>query len=118
MELEAVIRALTYLEPSYIDLYCDSQYVLKGMSEWIPNWIKKNWNRGKKNTVKNLDKWKMLTVLAEKHKIKYHWVRGHNGDKYNEIVDIEANTKARSSYEEYLCIRHIWNKAKPILVKK
>lgn len=87
MELKAVIEALRALKhPCKIDLYTDSQYVQKGMNEWVKTWILKNWKN-----VKNVELWQELINLAESHKITWHWVRGHNGHIGNERVDELAN---------------------------
>lgn len=83
MELYAVIEALRALKgPCVIDLFVDSEYVKKGMTEWMPGWIRKNWHK-----VKNRDLWELLKEEAERHQIKWHWVKGHAGNIYNERVD-------------------------------
>ncbi len=87
MELRAVIEALKALKhPCKIDIYTDSQYVQKGMKEWIQNWKQKNWKN-----VKNVALWQELDSLAISHNITWHWVRGHNGHEGNERVDTLAN---------------------------
>ncbi len=87
MELTAVIKALeTLKEPCKIVIYTDSQYVQKGMSEWINGWKLKNWKN-----VKNDWLWKQLDQLASLHVISWQWVRGHNGHTGNEYVDRLAN---------------------------
>jgi ribonuclease HI len=87
MELRAVIEALKALkEPCKIELYTDSQYVQKGMLEWIKTWKIKNWKN-----VKNVELWQELDSLASKHNISWHWVRGHSGHDGNERVDELAN---------------------------
>lgn len=87
MELRAVIEALAALKESCkIDLYTDSQYVQKGMLEWIKTWKIKNWKN-----VKNVELWQELDSLAIKHTISWHWVRGHSGHSGNERVDELAN---------------------------
>lgn len=83
MELTAAIMALESLERPYqVDLYTDSEYLKKGITEWIKNWIKKNW-RG----VKNPDLWERLHEATQRHDIKWHWVKGHAGHEHNERVD-------------------------------
>lgn len=87
MELKAVIEALRLLkEPCTLDVYTDSQYVQRGMSEWISSWKQKNWKK-----VKNAELWQELDSLAQCHSIKWHWIRGHNGHAGNERVDALAN---------------------------
>lgn len=93
MELMAVIEALKSLKRTCkIQIFTDSQYVQRGMLEWIEGWKKKNWKN-----VKNPDLWQELDKLASNHDISWNWVRGHNGDRYNERADELANL-AISSY--------------------
>lgn len=96
MELMAVINALTYLkEPSSVTLYSDSQYVIRAFKEgWLEKWQRNGWNNTT-GEVKNKDLWKLLYILAGKHEIEWNWVKGHAGDKYNEICDTLAVTAAR-----------------------
>jgi ribonuclease HI len=92
MELTAAIQALLVLKrPSVVDLYTDSQYLRLGMTEWLSQWKKKGWRNSKKEPVKNAELWQMLDELAEKHKIKWHWVKGHSGHPENELADQLAN---------------------------
>lgn len=92
MELLAAIKALESLHEScIIDLYTDSQYVQKGISEWLPNWKKKNWKKSDNKPVKNADLWKQLDELQVKHRITWHWVKGHSGHIENDLVDALAN---------------------------
>ena len=87
MELTAVIEALKALNRSCsIEIYTDSQYVKRGMTEWIGGWQRKNWK-----DVKNPDLWQELLKVAKVHNINWHWVRGHNGDPNNERADELAN---------------------------
>lgn len=89
MELTAVIQALKCLKPkttSNIVLYTDSQYVQKGITDWIYGWKKRNWKK-----VKNIDLWQELDSLAQNYNITWEWVRGHNNHKGNEYVDELAN---------------------------
>ena len=88
MELLAVIRALEQLkEPCEVALTTDSQYVRKGITEWLAAWKKRNWRTAGKKPVKNIDLWQELEAVAGKHKINWHWVRGHCGHRENEIAD-------------------------------
>lgn len=92
MELSAAIHALKALKVSCkVDLYTDSQYVQKGISEWLPRWKKKNWKTASKKPVKNADLWETLDKLTEPHQIKWHWVKGHSNHKENDLVDSVAN---------------------------
>lgn len=92
MELTAVIRALEALKrPCEIDLYTDSQYVQKGISEWIASWRRRGWKTADKKPVKNVDLWLELDRLAGAHRIRWHWVRGHAGHTENERADRLAN---------------------------
>jgi ribonuclease HI len=87
MELTAVIQALTALQrPCGVVLHTDSQYVQKGISEWIHGWKKKGW-KTKTGPVKNVDLWQQLDQLNQKHKVDWRWVRGHNGHPENERAD-------------------------------
>ncbi|ROZ77040.1 ribonuclease HI [Ramlibacter sp. WS9] len=94
MELMAVIEALRALKrPCAVTLNVDSQYVLKGMTEWLPGWKAKGWKTSTKQPVKNVDLWQALDELVNRsgHKIEWRWVRGHNGDVGNERADVLAN---------------------------
>ena len=92
MELTAAIMALTEIkEPCEIILYTDSKYVLQGIEEWIHNWKKRGWRGANKKPVKNIDLWKELDQLRDKHNIKWNWVKGHSGDPGNETADMLAN---------------------------
>ena len=94
MELLAVIRALEALKrPCQVALYLDSQYVLKGITEWLPGWKAKGWRTAAKQPVKNVDLWQALDALVNQggHKIDWRWVRGHTGDAGNERADALAN---------------------------
>jgi ribonuclease HI len=102
MEMSAVITALMYIEenlyPCNVFINSDSQYVVKGITEWIPNWKKKGWKNSKKKDVENKDLWIMLDNLTNRIKnIRWQWVRGHNGNKYNEIVDQMCTKILRSN---------------------
>ncbi|MBP6310382.1 MAG: ribonuclease HI [Arenimonas sp.] len=88
MELLAAIEAIESLnKPCRIDLYTDSQYVQKGISEWLPNWIKRGWKNAKGEPVKNQDLWQRLNLATKSHQIEWHWVKGHSGHPENERVD-------------------------------
>lgn len=92
MELLAAIKALSALKESCeIDFTTDSEYLRKGITEWILQWKLKNWEKGVKKQVKNMDLWMKLDSEAQKHKITWHWVKSHSGHLENELVDGLAN---------------------------
>ncbi|MBA4328545.1 MAG: ribonuclease HI [Polaromonas sp.] len=94
MEMTAVIEALSALKrPCRVTLHVDSQYVLKGMTEWIKGWKARGWRTAAKEPVKNVDLWQKLDALVtgSGHKIEWIWVRGHDGDPGNERADVLAN---------------------------
>ena len=94
MEMTAVIQALSALKrPCKITLHLDSQYVLKGMTEWLPGWKAKGWKTAAKQPVKNVDLWQTLDALVQNsgHVIDWRWVKGHAGDVGNERADGLAN---------------------------
>ena len=94
MEMMAVIEALRILKrPCEVALYLDSQYVLKGITEWLPGWKAKGWKTAAKQPVKNVDLWQQLDELVATagHKIDWRWVKGHAGDPGNERADALAN---------------------------
>ncbi|OGV73174.1 MAG: ribonuclease HI [Methylophilales bacterium RIFCSPHIGHO2_02_FULL_57_10] len=92
MELLAVIKALESLKrPSRARIATDSQYVQKGISEWLKGWKARGWRTSSKAPVKNVDLWQELDVLASRHQIEWVWVRGHSGHDGNEHADMLAN---------------------------
>jgi ribonuclease HI len=92
MELTAVIRALEALKrPTAAQVHTDSQYVQKGISEWIHNWKRNGWRTADKKPVKNADLWQTLDGLARQHQIKWLWIKGHAGHPGNERADALAN---------------------------
>ncbi|SDH48673.1 ribonuclease HI [Propionivibrio dicarboxylicus] len=92
MELTAVIRALEALKrPARIQLHTDSQYVQKGISQWIHNWKRNGWKTADKKPVKNADLWQKLDEISQKHEITWTWVKGHAGHPGNERADALAN---------------------------
>ena len=92
MELTAVIRALEALKrPVQARLYTDSEYVRRGISEWLPGWKARGWRTADRKPVKNQDLWERLEELNAGHKIEWHWVPGHAGVPGNERVDHLAN---------------------------
>ena len=92
MELMAVIQALESLKRECkIKVTSDSQYVLKGINEWMENWKKRGWKTSAKKPVKNVDLWQRLDKARESHEIEWAWVKGHSGHTENEIADELAN---------------------------
>ena len=92
MELTAVIRALESLDgPSTVEVYTDSQYVQKGISEWLAAWKRRGWRTADKQPVKNVDLWQRLERAAAAHRVSWHWIKGHAGHPENERADALAN---------------------------
>lgn len=94
MELTAVIEALTALKrPCAVTLYLDSEYVRKGITEWISGWKARGWRTAAKQPVKNVELWQRLDALVSDagHRIEWRWVKGHSGDPGNERADGLAN---------------------------
>jgi ribonuclease HI len=92
MELMGAIAALKALKRScHVRLYTDSQYLRKGITEWLPQWKQRNWRTADKKPVKNLDLWQALEAEIERHTIEWHWVKGHSGVPGNERADALAN---------------------------
>ena len=94
MEMMAVIQALSALrQPCHVDLYLDSEYVRKGITEWIHGWKARGWRTAAKAPVKNVDLWQQLDALVSGgvHQIHWHWVKGHAGNAGNERADALAN---------------------------
>ncbi|NOX76166.1 MAG: ribonuclease HI [Gammaproteobacteria bacterium] len=92
MEMLAAISGLEALSrPCSVDLTTDSQYVLKGATEWMAGWKRRGWKTASKQPVKNVDLWKRLAAALEPHETHWHWVRGHTGHPENERADALAN---------------------------
>ncbi len=92
MELMAAINALAAVkQESVIRLTTDSQYVRKGITEWLAGWKKKGWKNSQKKPVKNVDLWKLLDQQNERHNVSWHWVKGHSGHPGNDKADDLAN---------------------------
>ena len=97
MELTATIEALkSIIKPSRIALYTDSQYVKNGITSWIFNWKKNGWRTASKKLVANKDLWIELDKYVDFHSVDWFWVKGHSGDRYNEIAD-ELAVKAMNN---------------------
>lgn len=91
MELMAALNALNSLkEPCQVDLYTDSIYVRDGISKWIEGWKKNGWRTAAKKPVKNMELWQQLDEARARHRVQWHWVKGHAGHRENERVDALA----------------------------
>jgi ribonuclease HI len=100
MELMAAISALESLtEACAIDLHTDSQYVRQGITLWMANWLRRNWKTSGGDPVKNRDLWERLHAAAARHRVAWHWVKGHSGDPDNERVDALARAAAEGVRE-------------------
>lgn len=87
MELTAAVMALSALrKPCRVRLYTDSEYLRRGITEWLPEWKKAGWKR-RSGSLKNIDLWKQLDILTQKHDIEWNWIQGHSGDPLNERCD-------------------------------
>ena len=92
MELTAAIEGLRALKRACdVDLKTDSRYVMQGINDWMANWKSNGWKTAAKKPVKNADLWQLLDEQAKKHRIKWHWVKGHSGIRGNEMADQMAN---------------------------
>lgn len=95
MELQAAISALEALGGSTrVQLHTDSEYLKRGVTEWLSRWIARGWLKSDKRPVLNVDLWQRLHALTLRHDIEWHWVRGHSGDPQNERVDRLAHQAA------------------------
>jgi ribonuclease HI len=99
MEIMAAIMALEALKrPCKVIITTDSQYLMKGITEWLKNWKKRGWLTAEKKPVKNVDLWKRLDQAASRHEVEWQWVRGHNNHHENEIAD----ALARKEIEKFI----------------
>jgi ribonuclease HI len=104
MELRAVIEGLNALKrPCEVTLYLDSQYVNKGINEWIAGWRARGWKTADKKPVKNVDLWQALDAARAAHRIDWRWVKGHAGDAGNERADLLANRGVEQVLENKSC---------------
>ena len=98
MELMAPIAAQSKItKKKKVQIFTDSQYVKMGITNWIHNWIKNNWQTSKKEDVKNKDLWLNLYKLTQSHDVEWHWVKAHAGNTLNEEVDVLAKDAAKSN---------------------
>lgn len=96
MELRAALEALRALKrPCRVDLYTDSQYLRRGITEWLPRWVQQGWRTRARKPVKNRDLWEALWHELQRHEITWHWVEGHAGHPDNERVDQAARRALR-----------------------
>ena len=99
MELMAAIRALQGIPSgSAADVYTDSKYVMDGLNEWLPAWKRRGWKTAAKKPVKNQDLWQALDEASARHRLRWHWVKGHAGNAGNERVDSLANAAIDSLF--------------------
>ena len=99
MEMRAVIEGLSALDPCpAVEVVTDSEYVLKGFTQWLPGWIQSGWRTSAKNPVKNADLWVELVAAAQRHEqVTWRWTRGQSGDRFNEMADRIAQQNAAGS---------------------
>jgi ribonuclease HI len=103
MELMAAIQALELLNrPCKIELHTDSQYVMKGIQEWIRGWKARGWKTADKSPVKNDDLWKRLDAARDRHDVDWRWVKGHAGHPLNERADALANEGLRKANPRFI----------------
>lgn len=97
MEMIAAIKALgALIEPCEVDLYTDSKYLIDGITKWVHGWKKRGWINASKKPVRNADLWHELIALTERHRVEWHWVKGHSGHAENERVDRLASDAAET----------------------
>jgi ribonuclease HI len=97
MELTAAVKALNALSGTCrVDLYTDSEYLRKGITEWLPDWRRRGWKR-KSGKLANIDLWQALETSLSKHEITWYWVKGHAGNRYNQQVDSLARRSMHHS---------------------
>ena len=91
MELRAAIEALRLIpHGQLVEVYTDSVYVQKGITQWLANWVRRHWKNAQGDPVKNRDLWEALAYEVTHHRITWHWIKGHNGHRENELADALA----------------------------
>ena len=101
MELTAALRALESLKsPCVVELHTDSQYLRRGITEWLPGWRRRGWKRKGGEPVLNADLWQALSAQADRHQMSWHWVKGHAGHEHNERADVLATAAIRRQWKE------------------
>jgi ribonuclease HI len=109
MELAAAIKALESLpKRSRVTLYSDSEYVVNGMNKWIDGWKQRRWTTAKKQPVRNRELWERLDDAANRHSVKFRWVRGHNGNPGNERAHALAEAGALKALGRVLNSQQLW----------
>jgi ribonuclease HI len=104
MELQAAIEALSALkEPCEVQFYTDSEYVKNGVSRWLLHWKRNGWRTTSKRPVKNADLWQCLDSSVSKHKVEWHWLKGHAGHVENERCDQLANEEIAKIKKTFSC---------------
>jgi ribonuclease HI len=102
MELTAAIAALHALkEPCIVNLYTDSEYLREGITSWVASWKARGWRTATRQPVKNVDLWRQLDEVCAKHRIKWHWLKGHAGHKENERCDELAGAEMAKLRKQY-----------------
>ena len=97
MEMTAAIRALgALIEPREVELHTDSRYLIDGITKWVSGWLRRGWLNASKKPVRNEDLWHELIAVTAKHRIAWHWVKGHDGHPENERVDRLASEAAEA----------------------
>lgn len=92
MELTAVIKALESLRhPVRVEVHSDSQYLVRGITEWLPKWLENQWKTSGRTSVRNADLWRRLYDLTRRHTVRWYWLRGHRGNPLNALADRLAN---------------------------
>jgi ribonuclease HI len=100
MELSAAINALNALSSAMrVHLYTDSQYMQKGITEWLPNWIRNNWRKSGSGAVKNKELWQDLLKATKRHQVEWHWVKAHADNDKNNRVDLLARNAMREEQQ-------------------
>ena len=98
MELTAAIEALEALKrPCQVDLYTDSQYLQRGITEWLSAWKARDWKTADRKPVKNIDLWQRLEAAIERHEVRWHWVKGHADNELNNRADALARAAIKTS---------------------
>lgn len=101
MELRAAIEGLRALKRKcHVELFSDSQYVIKGMTEWMSGWQRSGFKNARNKEIANADLWQDLVLIANLHQVSWHWVRGHSGNELNERVDEIAREQAGLAFHQ------------------
>lgn len=104
MELMAAIIALETLKrPCQVCVTTDSQYLKRGITEWLDNWVARGWKTANKQPVKNQDLWQRLHTITQSHQIDWQWIKGHSGHPQNELADQLANQGLEQIIQEIAC---------------